>query len=299
MALLMTSRIRTLPLTIVALLLLTACGTATSTVESPSAVPTPSDVADPTTSPAPSPSSTPEASPSEAAGGAIPVDAIAVATVDGLRIRATPGVDGEELGTLTSGFESLVVDGPEMVDGMEWYLLSGLGLPNGSGCATGPDPTHPYQCPVWLGWAARAATDGTTWLEETEPECADPEGSLDAFVSQPRLLYIACYGNEPLTFRAYHVFTPGVADCPGVPEAVYWLGCAALHQLASAPTGVVGLGMTVAPDGSLTDDPGELLITGHFDDPASSQCAQGDQPEAAVLSCRSQFVVESGTVVGQ
>jgi hypothetical protein len=281
------------PLTLLTALILSACASATSPPASQTPVPTTADPTGPAASVAASPSSTPEPSPSEAAGEAIPIDAIAVATVDGLRIRATAGVDGEELGTLASGYESLVVDGPELVDGMEWYLLSGLGLPTGSGCATGPDPTNPFQCPVWFGWAARADADGTAWLEETEPECADPSGSLDDFAYQPRYLYIACYGDESLTLRGHHVFTGGVADCPGVPADLYWLGCVGgFHQLASSPD-VVGVAMTVEPNGSLPQENGEVVVTGHFDDPASAQCTSSDVKQLAVLTCRSQFVVES------
>jgi hypothetical protein len=289
------------PIALLALLILTACAPAASTESSPTTASTTPEPTGPSASPSASPTNelTPEPTPTEAAVAPIPIDAIATARVDGLRIRATPGLEGEQLGTLATGFESLVVDGPEMVDGMEWYLLSGLGLPNGSGCATGPDWTNPYQCPVWLGWAARASTDGTAWLEETEPRCADPEGSVDAFVSQPRLLYISCYGDEPLTVRAYHVFTPGIADCPGVPEALYWLGCSVLHQLASAPEGVVGMSIAFPAEAGLPGDPGELLVIGHFDDPASAQCTFGDEPVASVLYCRSQFVVESGVTVDE
>jgi hypothetical protein len=43
----------------------------------------------------------------------------------------------------------------------------------------------------------------------------------------------------------------------------------------------------------LPDDVGELLVTGHFDDPESAGCAYGDEPQVAVLTCRSQFVVDS------
>ena len=242
---------------------------------------------------------TPDPSPSEAATELIPTDAIVVARVDGLRIRATPGLDGDALGTLASGYESIVVDGPELVDGLEWYLVSGLGLPYASGCATGPDWTNPYTCPVWLGWAARAATDGTVWLEEAEPECADPSGPLDDFAFQPRYLYIACYGDEPLTLRGYHVFIGGVADCPGVPQDLYWLGCVGgQHQLVSAPDAQIGLVMTIGPSGSLPGDLGELLVTGHFDDPEAARCTYGDEPQQSVLTCRSQFVVDSGVSVG-
>jgi hypothetical protein len=283
-------------LAVLAIVILTAC------TASPASTGTPPEVATtaptPTDTPAASPSAaaTADPSPSEAASEQFPTDAIVVAQVYGLRIRATPGLDGEALGTLASGFESIVIDGPELVDGLEWYRLSGLGLPNGSGCATGPDPTNPYQCPFWLGWAARADADGTPWLEDTAPDCADPSGPLDDFAFQPRFLYIACYGDEPLTLRGYHLAFGGVYDCPGVPQDLHWLGCPSGLQLVSSPDVPVGLMMTVGPGGSLPGDVPEILVTGHFDDPEAARCTYEDEPELSVLICRSQFVVDSGVV---
>jgi hypothetical protein len=285
-------------LAVLTVILMSACATPSSG-DSPTAEPTTTPPTDASASPTATEATTPDASPSEAAGQAIPPDAIVTARADGLRVRATPGLDGEELGTLASGYESIVVDGPQMADGLEWYLVSGLGLPSNSGCATGPGWNNPYTCPVWLGWTARAAADGSTWLEETEPECADPTGPLDDFATQPRYLYVACYNDEPLTLRGYHVATPGIADCPGVPQDLWWLGCVSgLHQLTSAPDAPMGLVLTIGPDGSLPDDLGELVVTGHFEDPASAGCAYGDQPEIAVLTCRAQFVVDSGEIAG-
>jgi hypothetical protein len=287
------------PLAILTIMLLTACTAETSSSGSPADVPTTAAPTDPTESPAASASAsasaTADPSPSEAASGPITADAIVVARVDGLRVRGTPGLDGESLGTLATGYESIVVDGPELVDGLEWYLVSGLGLPFGSGCATGPGWTTPYTCPVWLGWAARAGDDGSPWLEETEPECADPNGSLDDFAFQPRYLYIACYGDQPLTLRGNHQVVGGIADCPGVPQDLYWLGCVGgQNQLVSAPDAGIGLVLTVAPGGSLPGGEGALEVTGHFDDPESARCTYGDEPELSVLTCRSQFVVDSG-----
>jgi hypothetical protein len=284
-------------LAVLALFLLTGCAASTSSSGSPPEVATTAPTPTVTPAASPSASATADPSPSEAASEQFPTDAIVVAQVDGLRIRATPGLDGEALGTLASGYESIVVDGPEVVDGLEWYQVSGLGIPYASGCATGPDPTNPYQCPFWLGWAARADADGTPWLEETDPDCADPSGPLDDFAFQPRFLYIACYGDEPLTLRGYHLFVGGVADCPGVPQDLYWLGCASGgHQLVSAPDGQIGLVMALGPNSSLPGDLGELVVTGHFDDAESAQCTYESEPERSVLWCRSQFVVDSGVV---
>lgn len=299
------------PLSLWASVILVACNAASSSPsappsESPSA--TASEVA---THPAASPSAgetdaddpTPSEAPSTSEPSTpAPADGIVVALVDGLRVRSMPGLDGTSLGTLAQGYESLVIDGPEVRDGLEWYLISGLGLPFGSGCATGPDPANPYDCPVWLGWAARAGPDGSLWLEEIEPDCADPTGPLDRFAFQPRYLYIACYGDETLTLRGWLLASPGVPledPCPVVPQGLRWLGCVGpLFQLVSSPDSLMGLVMTLGPDAGLPGDGGEIVVQGHFDDPAAERCNYGDEPERSVLDCRSQFVVDSGPEYG-
>jgi hypothetical protein len=301
----MTARLRIL-LLVTLTSLLVACGTAAGTP--PSQTPQPSQPTTPSASPseepAEAPSEAPADSPDEPTTDVIPADAIVTARVDGLRVRATPGLGGELLGTLASGYESLVVDGPQVADGLEWYLISGLGIPNGSGCVTGPDPTNPYTCPVWLGWTAQTAADGTPWLEEVEPECADPAGSLDRFAFQPRYLYIACYGDEQLTLRGHLLADTAIPQedpCPTVPEEQRWIGCVMwTFQLVSDLNTGLGLVMALGPGAGLPGDGGEIEVVGHFDDPAAAGCTFGEEPGRSVLDCRAQFVVTSaGGIVGE
>jgi hypothetical protein len=279
--------------------LLVACGTAAGTPVPQS--PQPTERPSPSVAPSQAPSETPVASPSpspEAEDGSIPADAVVASQVDALRIRETPGLDGESLGTIAIGSQSLVVDGPELADGLEWYLISGLGIPFGSGCITGPEPMNPWTCPMWLGWAARAAADGTPFLEEVEPQCADPANSFDTFVFQSRYQYIACYGDEPLTLRGYLIQRPGDLQgddpCPQVPQNQHWLGCVD-HTLllASDPNAGLGLVLTLGPGAGLPADGGEIVIEGQFDHPAAADCTYGDEPGRSVLDCRAQFVVTS------
>ncbi|MGH2417651.1 MAG: hypothetical protein ACRDFY_04895 [Candidatus Limnocylindria bacterium] len=290
--------------------LLVACGPAAGTpvAQTPQPTEPPSPSVSPSGAPSEAPSEAPAGSaspsPSESADNTIPADALVASRVDGLRIRATPGLGGEALGTIDSGAQSLVIDGPERADGLEWYLISGLGIPFGSGCITGPDPTNPYTCPVWLGWAAHTAADGTSLLEEVEPQCADPAGSLDSFASQPRYLYIACYGDEPLTLKGHLIAQPGVGvedPCPAVPERLRWLGCVLpTFQLVSGSNSGLGLEMTLGPEAGLPGDGGEIMVEGHFDDPAAAECTFGDDPGRSVLECRARFVVTSaGGIVGE
>jgi Tol biopolymer transport system component len=57
-------------------------------------------------------------SPGVAAGG------IVQALVDGIRVRAEPGLDGTAIARLSAGQRARVADGPEEADGYRWYQLS-------------------------------------------------------------------------------------------------------------------------------------------------------------------------------
>ena len=245
------------------------------------------------------PSSSAVASSPTAANG-FAEDDLAEATVDGLRLRETPGTAGKPLGTLALGATSIVVDGPKTADGYDWYLLSGLGLPYASGCITGPDSKDPWTCPVWLGWAAVRSLDGDEWLRRAEPDCADPAGSLTDFTFQARYEYIACYGNRPLTLRGWLVVQVGVPTqdpCPEVPQTLRWLGCTGMYQLADSADASAS-GLLLALRSSLPGDDPRIVVTGHYDDPAARQCTYGAQPEQSVLICRAQFVVDSARPSG-
>jgi hypothetical protein len=233
---------------------------------------------------------------------ALEVDDLAETTVPGLRLREAPGTGAASLGTLAAGAVSIVVDGPMRANGHEWYLLSGLGLPYASGCATGPGSMDPWTCPVWLGWVAAASIDGDPWLHRTEPRCADPAGPLSDFTFQQRYAYIVCYGNEPVSLRGWlvvHVGAPVEDPCPEVPQDVRWLGCAGMFELVDSPdSSGPGLVMTLGPEAGLPDDAVQIEVTGHYDDPSARDCTYGDEPERSILDCRSQFVVDSGPVSG-
>jgi hypothetical protein len=283
-----------LGLPVVALLILAACSGPDAPSRSPAA-PTASATSTASTGPSGSP-----VAPSPAAASGFAADDVAQATVDRLRLHETPGTAGKPLGTLALGSTSIVVDGPTTAEGYDWYLLSGLGLPHDSGCVTGPDSQDPWTCPVWLGWAAARSLDGDEWLRRAEPECADPAGSLIDFTFQARYAYIACYGNRQLTLRGrlvVQVGTPVQDPCPEVPQTLRWLGCTGMYQLVGSADASAS-GMLLALKGSLPGDDPRIEVTGHYDDPAARQCTYGSQPEQSVLSCRSQFVVDSARPSG-
>lgn len=247
-----------------------------------------------------------EASP---AGAPLAVGGLAEAAVADLSLRKEPGVDGELLGTLPDGSASYVVDGPVSADGHEWYLLSGLGLPQASGCA-GPLVTDPFSCPVWFGWAASRGADGVAWLEPAEPTCPEwPTARLtnDLVIAVQRVVYLACFGDEPRTTVGYFPEVPGDAGlggaCPIVPLEMSWIGCnlGYTHIVPDEATDFFGPGLVLAVDpNSEVQMPNRgqwIEVTGQYDHPAAAECTWGDPPEQSQLECRVQFVVESARAV--
>jgi hypothetical protein len=267
----------------------------TSTATSSPAPASPSSAASPTTSP------TNAATPTAFTAVAIAVDGVVTTAVDGLTVREEPGTSHRALGTLAKDSVSYVVDGPRQSDGYDWYLLSGMGLPPESGCATEDDATNPYVCPMWYGWAA--AGDGSNgWLVPIEPQCSIPSPSSSPAVDQ--LTPLACFGSRSIAIRGYW---PPAAEgeagvCP-LDEDVRWIGCpeSADRLLDHATDDVFG-GLTVVtlamPPGVTMPERGQWVeVSGHYDDAAAPQCTYGEIPGQSVLSCRAQFVVDQARVV--
>lgn len=296
-------------------IILVACGGTTtgSPVASPSASPTTPE-SDPTT-PSPSPSApepeSPPASPSpsepaDPPSPAVAVDTVVRTTVAGLRLREDPTTGAASLGTLSNGAQSYVVDGPVSADGYTWYLLSGLGIPQYSGCS-GPIATDPWECPVWFGWAAAGSPDGDAWLAEDDLDCtAWPEVvEFDIILGVPRIAYLACFGDEERTLTGFYPAIPDDAGlggaCAGVPGELSWIACNLgyehINPSEADPFGS-GFVFSVDPGAVAMPDRGQWVrLTGRFDHPAADDCTFDDPPIRSVLQCRAQFVVESAEVV--
>ena len=241
-------------------------------------------------------------------------DTIVATTVDGLSVRREPGRSAERLGTLATGMESFVVEGPTEADGFPWYLVSALGLPPATGCAA-PLENEPYNCPVWFGWVAGAAEDGEPWLVPDPPEC--PEAPLTAealMLARTDLQRLACLGGEPFTFRAWWPELPddelgGICGAQDRPAG--WLLCQSnnYHQLTTDESqgfGGVGARISINPaSGLVMPERGTWVeVRVHLDDPAAQQCPDGAEmvyddpiPEQAIVNCRAQMVLEAVTVV--
>lgn len=301
-------------LPLLAVLLVACGGTAAGTpIPSPSVAPTDpeSEPAAPSPSPSARESDSPSASPLPSAPADPPVPAIAAdtvvrTTVAGLRLREEPTTRAASLGTLSNGAQSYVVDGPVAADGYRWYLLSGLGLPQYSGCS-GPMPTDPWECPVWFGWVAAGSPDGDAWLVEHDLDCPTWPAVVDhdIILGVQRIAYLACFGGEERSLTGFYPPIPDDAGlggaCAGVPGGLSWIACnLGYEHVNPAETDPFGSGFvfSVEPDAVAMPDRGQWVrVTGRFDHRAADACAFGEAPIRSVLQCRAQFVVERAEVV--
>jgi hypothetical protein len=150
-----------------------------------------------------------------------------------------------------------------------------------------------------MGWVAAGDAEDA-WLAPARTACPDdPVELADVTMSaMSRLRAIDCLGGRELTLRGYYVAPPpgesGGGECAGEPA---WLVCSfGWHGLRTLEAEWAGdanhLGLHLHPDlGSMPPRPGWIEVTGQFDHPAASECAEGHP--ASVLACRMAFVVTS------
>jgi hypothetical protein len=127
------------------------------------------------------------------------------------------------------------------------------------------------------------------------------------------LMRLHCFGSDPFTFRALWPETPDDAGeaCVAQDAPSGWLLCQQTNEnlVTIGEEGAEGLGLKVSLDptsGASMPERGTWVeLTVHLDDPAASGCgedatgvmAEERTPEAWVLFCRAQMVVESATAV--
>jgi hypothetical protein len=123
-------------------------------------------------------------------------------------------------------------------------------------------------------------------------------------------------GSDPLTFQAWWPELPDDAEQGGVCEfedtGSAWLLCHHLNDKFIAindaePAGGIGLLVTIDPASGVTmPERGTWIeLTAHLDDPAAQSCdddavgtgLEEQPPEALVLFCRYQLVVDAVTAV--
>lgn len=295
---------------ILVLALLSDGADGTATDPSPGATGSPGASPEPAESgsEAPTPTQTPAATPVPV----LPADTVAEAQVDGLSVRAQPGIGAVRLGGLADGTLAFVAGGPTEADGHRWYLVAGLGLPPNSGCAA-PLETDPFNCPIWFGWVAGTSAEGEAWLLPHALECPTEPFTADGLIiGRTSLERLACLGRRSITFRAWWPPIPEATEtgaaCAGQDQPSGWLLCQSTNQNAvtvseSEGFGGVGVRVSIDPGSGVTmPERGTWIeLRVHHDDPAAQGCddaalavAQQDRPlEQYVLDCRAEMVVEA------
>ncbi|MGQ0606874.1 MAG: hypothetical protein ACT4OQ_00220, partial [Chloroflexota bacterium] len=235
-------------------------------------------------------------------------DTIAMATADGIRVRAEPDRHGDQVATIDAGTRVFVISGPasDRSDAaLEWWLVG------------------PYACEGGCGYEPRIGWVSTgpegTWLDRVSVNCLDSYEARDAerFAFAPELL--ACHGSDPITLEGiidYWCCSPLIL----APTEPAWLAGAStssypmLRSSPDATPGAWGPVLRVRPEsGVVLGERGALArITGHFDDPAAQTCSThvpddvrelnpdvtaSISPEGSVYGCRLQFVVDDVEVL--
>ena len=243
-----------------------------------------------------------------------------VSTVEDLRLRQAPGLDGASIGLMRIGFEGTVIEGPMELDGYEWAYVAWPGLPAGSGCATGTDDDGYLRLCGTSGWVATADPYGNAWVAATTPDCPEvPNTVADASQIRPGVL-LACFAGEELELTGYIAPEAGGRGCfPGYDVDPAWLGPCAIAFLQGEESQFDATGSEVAVnvDPSLGtchfggDFPDTcpfatlggswVTVSGMVDHAAAESCViepvEGNEnaPDAAtaVYACRERFVVSA------
>lgn len=170
-------------------------------------------------------------------------------------------------------------------------------------------------CPSWFGWVAGREEGGGYWLEPTSLGCSPSPMNLEEFaLARGNVERLACNLAGSITVRAWYDVpeTSSEPACPSPQHASAWLYCSHLTDVTvwadEDVNSTISLPIHRDPDDGLAmPAPGQWVeIVGHLDDPAAQGCADvaDADPEAyptvdlAVLTCRTQFVMDSVTGVG-
>ena len=267
----------------------------------PSSSSPPSSMAPPSAAP-PEPLPTLAAAPlASLTSGPLRIDRLALVVVDGLRVRSAPGTgtDSKILAEpLTKGSEVFVVDGPTSANAYSWWQVQAV---------TGSR---------FFGWVAAAGRDGEVWLAPATVECPEKPTVGDlARLGGARSL--VCYGGRELQVRAFRqqLCGDGIAMSAGSPEWINGVfGGDALFDREAKWWDETGLKIHSRAHPSFSRSApsyfdcsehgtGWFDVTGHFDDPVSSDCRitaydeTSDpslevevEPAVSILWCRQTFV---------
>jgi hypothetical protein len=198
--------------------------------------------------------------------------------------------------TLDAGVPFYVVDGPVIADGYAWYQIDPYG----------GDASLPF------GWVAAGSREGEAWIEQYLDGCDSIYPSVELLGSQPAQEALYCYGvvmpdDYELTGNLFCDF----GDVEGLTSGPEWIEFDRFCDLR-APDWNIHDGISIRVWGQAATSlleagspvDGQYTVVGHYDDPASGECASGGvdgavpDPAEAILFCRMQFVVTEVTPAG-
>ena len=230
--------------------------------------------------PSPSLGPSPSVRPTVRPDGTIEPDTfVTVSSAGPAPVSAEPGGAQIDVGyplAFSAGNPLVVVDGPQIVDGREWYFVAP---------AIRLIDTLP-------GWVPLTDEAGAALLEPASFECPSLPLTAAKLDGPPAILGTAlalCFGNAEITMT-------GGLTCGAMSEPTFG-GPAFVEQgwiclLQTEATTVPIYGIPSSIDG------GTWSVVGHFDDPAAGDCRfldPGDSPLEsdplrAVVNCRASFV---------
>ena len=269
-----------------------AADVSASAIASPSVPATPSVTAQPSATGSAEPS--PSTSPTPRAAAIMPNRAIVEVTTDGLNLRTAPDAGSQPLATLEPGRRAFIIGEPVDAGDLRWYRVAPFDDVNGceSGCGL-------------IGFAATPISETEDpWLAEAEVDCPQSPMTAEQIAVLTALEALHCYGRTEIEVT-------GTVDLPiHGPINPYryspgWLTYEHLEFLRHA----WWISFRPDPDAGLeTPARGDVVrVTGHFEDPAATDCRVTVDPEffggeipaefeaeinpaRVILDCRAAFV---------
>lgn len=244
--------------------------------------------------PTPSPSAT------EPVAAVIPNVAIAEVVTDGLNIRSAADESAEALGTLAAGRRVIIVGPPTDAGDLRWYRVGTVDQGEcGDACSL-------------VGFVATPMAADDPWLEPVEISCPVSPMTAEQIGQLNPLEALHCYGRSEIEVTGTldlplhgpltpYRFTPG------------WLTDDHLEHMR----GAAWITYRPHPDAGLAQpERGDTVrVTGHFEDPAATDCRATVDPEffggeipagfesllspaRVILDCRASFTWTDYEVIG-